>query len=45
MNKVINIYNLNINNKKYAVNKYFLVIPDQGMVFTVKQICNNLVKK
>lgn len=45
MNKVINIYNLTINNKAHAVNKYFLIISDQGMVFTVKLLCNYLPKK
>jgi hypothetical protein len=45
MDKVINIYNLKINNKAQAVNKYFSEIPDQGMVFIVKQLCDNLLKK
>jgi hypothetical protein len=44
MNKVINIYNLKTNNKKPVVNKYFLEMADQGMVFIVRRVCN-LMKK
>jgi hypothetical protein len=45
MNKVINIYNLKINNKDLPLTNTFLKMADQGTVFTVKQECNNLVKK